>query len=311
MINKKIEGIVPVMLTPYKEDGSIDYASVERLIEWYIQNGSDALFAVCQSSEMYFLSLKERAELASFVVQHVQGRIPVVASGHISDDPYSQIQELQAAVASGADGIVLVSNHLDPRNQGKEVFLHNLQFLLDKLPNDLPLGIYECPAPYRRLISDEELMFLANSGRFTFMKDVSCDLATVTRRVKLTQGSGMVINNANAAIAWDAMKAGAKGFNGVNTNFHPDLYKWLYTKGNTNPEFAKELANFLVLSALSESYGYPVIAKMYHQRLGNFSTIKSRTYTGNIYEKVWAVEPILDKVIEGTEYFRTKIKAMA
>ena len=311
MINKKIEGIVPVMLTPYKEDGNIDYASVEKLIEWYIQNGSDALFAVCQSSEMYFLSLKERAELAAFVVQHVQGRIPVVASGHISDDPYSQIQELQAAVASGADGIVLVSNHLDPKNQGKEVFLHNLQFLLDKLPGDLPLGIYECPAPYRRLISDEELLFLANSGRFTFMKDVSCDLATVTRRVNLTQGTGMVINNANAAIAWDAMKAGAKGFNGVNTNFHPDLYKWLYEKANTKPEFAKELANFLVLSALSESYGYPVIAKMYHQRLGNFSTIKSRTYTGNIYEKVWAIEPILNKVVEGTEYFRAKIKTMA
>ena len=107
---KKIEGIVPVMITPFTDGGEIDYESLERLIEWYIANGSDALFAVCQSSEMLFLSLKERVELAKFVVKKTAGRIPVVASGHISDDPFSQAEELAAAANTGADGVVLVSN---------------------------------------------------------------------------------------------------------------------------------------------------------------------------------------------------------
>ncbi|MBW8838129.1 MAG: dihydrodipicolinate synthase family protein, partial [Burkholderia sp.] len=44
-----IEGIVPVMLTPFDDSGAIDYPGLERLIEWYIANGSDALFAVAQS----------------------------------------------------------------------------------------------------------------------------------------------------------------------------------------------------------------------------------------------------------------------
>lgn len=307
-MSKKIEGIVPVMLTPYNEDGSIDYDSLSNLVEWYINNGADALFAVCQSSEMYYLSLEERAELAKFVVKAVNGRIPVVASGHISDDPFEQVRELTAAVESGADGVVLVSNHLDPKNKGTETFKGNLDWLLSKLPTDLPLGIYECPAPYRRLISDEEMKYIAYTGRFKFVKDVSCDLPTVTRRVQITKDSGVAILNANAAIAWEAMKAGGRGFNGVNLNMQTDLYKWLYTKWEKYPEVAKELSVFLVMSACTESYGYPVLAKMYQKRIGNFKTVVSRSYSGDVYEKVWGFEPILDKFMEGCEFYRDKIK---
>jgi 4-hydroxy-tetrahydrodipicolinate synthase len=306
----EIEGIVPVMLTPFTENGEVDYEGLERLIEWYIVNGADALFAVCQSSEMIYLSLKERFEIGTFVVKKATGRLPVVVSGHISDDPHSQIEELTMAVKTGADGVVLVSNHLDPKTLGTETFMGNLKWLLDKMPEDMPLGIYECPVPYRRLLSDDEIRFCADSGRFVLLKDVSCDLATVKRRVALTSGSSFAILNANAAIAWDAMKAGSRGFNGVFTNFHPDLYKWLYSKGRRHPELADELATFLVLAATSESFGYPVLAKMYHQRIGTFSSIRSRVITYDVRERFWALDAILDKIIAGTEAMRAKIAAV-
>ena len=310
MNTKRIEGIVPVMITPYLESGEIDYAGLERLVEWYIAKGADALFAVCQSSEMQFLSIEERSELGKFVVKQAAGRVPVVVSGHISDDPFSQLEELTAAVGTGADGVVLVTNHLDPKNRGSDVFRGNLQWLLDRLPKNVPLGLYECPAPYRRMLSDDELRFCIDSGRFVMLKDVSCNLDTVKRRVAMTQGTSFAILNANAAIAYDAMKAGSRGFNGVNTNFHPDLYKWLYTSGTKHPELADEVATFLVLAALSEAFGYPVLAKMYHQRIGTFSSIKSRTITFDVRERFWALDAILDKVVAGTEAMRAKIAAL-
>ncbi len=310
MSTKPIEGIVPVMITPYLENGEIDYAGLERLIEWYIAKGSDALFAVCQSSEMQFLSVKERSELGKFVVRQAAGRVPVVVSGHVSDDPYSQLEELTVAAETGADGVVLVTNHLDPKNRGSDTFCGNLQWLLDRLPKDMPLGLYECPAPYRRLLSDDELRFCIDSGRFVLLKDVSCDLDTVKRRVAMTAGSPFAILNANAAIAYDAMKAGSRGFNGVFTNFHPDLYKWLYTSGTKYPELADEVATFLVLAALSEAFGYPVLAKMYHQRIGTFASIKSRTLTFDVRERFWALDAILDKVVAGTEAMRAKIAVL-
>ncbi len=310
MSTKPIEGIVPVMITPYLESGEIDYAGLERLIEWYIAKGSDALFAVCQSSEMQFLSLKERSELGKFVVRQAAGRVPVVVSGHISDDPFSQLEELTVAVETGADGVVLVTNHLDPKNRGTDVFRGNLQWLLDRLPKDMPLGLYECPAPYRRLLSDDELRLCIDSGRFVLLKDVSCDLDTVKRRVAMAAGTPFAILNANAAIAHDAMKAGSRGFNGVFTNFHPDLYKWLYTSGARHPELAEEVATFLVLAALSEAFGYPVLAKMYHQRIGTFASIKSRTITFDVRERFWALDAILDKIVAGTEAMRAKIASV-
>ena len=129
-----IEGIVPVMLTPFDASGAIDYAGLERLIEWYIAHGSDALFAVAQSSEMQFLSLAERGALGRFVVEKVAGRIPVVVSGHISDDPDAQAEELGVAAGTGAQGIVLVTNRLDPKHEGTEAFTANLKRLLTPAP---------------------------------------------------------------------------------------------------------------------------------------------------------------------------------
>ncbi|MDE1164875.1 MAG: dihydrodipicolinate synthase family protein [Pseudomonas sp.] len=305
-----IEGIVPVMLTPFDASGAIDYRGVERLIEWYLQHGCDALFAVCQSSEMQFLSLAERTELARFVVDIVGGRVPVVASGHISDDLDAQVQELQAMAATGADALVLVTNHLDPHNLGTETLLANLDYLLQRLPMGTPLGLYECPAPYRRLLSDEELQACIATGRFIMLKDVSCDLAVVKRRVALAEGSALRVLNANAAIAWDAMRAGSAGFNGVFTNVHPDLYKWLRLQSHVAPALAEELATFLVLAAVTEGMGYPALAKLYHQRIGTFASIQCRAIDYDVHERYWALEAVLDKVVAGTEHFRARIKAL-
>jgi 4-hydroxy-tetrahydrodipicolinate synthase len=305
-----IEGIVPVMLTPFHESGEVDYAGLERLVEWYVQHRSDALFAVAQSSEMQFLSLAERVAIARFVVDKVAGRLPVVASGHISNPIADQIEELQAVARTGVQGLVMVTNRLDPDNEGTPTFLANLHRLLSALPSDMPLGLYECPAPYRRLLTDDELKACIDTGRFMMLKDVSCDLGTIARRVALAEGSPLKILNANAAVAWDAMKAGAAGFNGVFNNFHPDLYQWLRSDSADHPALAAELSTFLVLAAVSEALGYPALAKMYHQRIGTFSSIRCRAIDYDVRERFWALDAVLDKIVDGTEQFRSKIAAL-
>ncbi|WP_372395905.1 dihydrodipicolinate synthase family protein [Azospirillum sp. HJ39] len=305
-----VDGIIPVMLTPFTDDGEIDYPGLDRLVDWYLVNGADALFAVCQSSEMQFLSLDERVQLAKTVVAKVAGRVPVVVSGHINDDLDAQVEELTAMAATGADALVLVTNHLDPKNEGTEAFRRHLTHLLDRLPRDIPLGLYECPAPYRRLLTDEELRLCIDSGRFILLKDVSCDLATVERRLEIARGTGLAIINANAAIARDAMRAGSPGFTGVFTNIHPDLYRWMRLSGDRHPELADELATFLVVAAVSESLGYPAFAKMYHQRIGSFGSIRCRAIRYDVREKFWALDAVLDKIVDGTDRFRAKIAAL-
>ena len=171
----------------------------------------------------------------------------------------------------------------------------------------MALGLYECPAPYRRLLSDDELKFCRDTGRFVVLKDVSCDIDTVARRVKLVEGSPLAIVNANAAIAHAAMRAGSKGFSGVFTNFHPDLYAWMFAHMNDDTPLLRELVTFLALAANAEPLGYPTLAKIYQKDLGVFSTEVSRVQTFDVRERFWALEDILAHIKAGTERFRDRI----
>ncbi|MDX1697915.1 MAG: dihydrodipicolinate synthase family protein [Thiohalobacterales bacterium] len=302
-----IAGIIPVMLTPFTPDNQIDWPGYERLIEWYIDNGAEALFAVCMSSEMHCLTFEERIELARFAVKTVKRRVPVVASGHVSKELIDQRTELAAMAETGVDGVVLVTNRLVPPEGDSQVLRDHIDALLRALPAHLPLGLYECPVPYRRLLTDSEIDYCAQTGRFSFIKDVSCDLQTVKRRLALTKDTPLSVINANAAIAWPALQAGASGFCGVMTNLHPDLYRWLQDHGARHPEFAEELATFLVLVAMCETMGYPKLAKVAHQRLGTFAHDGSRAVTYDLREKHWAFDEILAQIEQGTARFRDLI----
>jgi 4-hydroxy-tetrahydrodipicolinate synthase len=217
------------------------------------------------------------------------------------------LEELAAIAATGVDAIVLVTGRLDPENEGEAAFRARLDWLLDRLPERTPLGFYECPQPYRRLLSDEELTGAARSGRFVILKDVSCDLDVVTRRVMLTAETPLAIVNANAAIAYDAMRAGSQGFCGVFTNFHPDLYAWLYRHAADDADLATELASFLALSAMAENMGYPALAKMFHQRLGTFGSMQCRAIDYDIAERFWAIAPLLQTITSTADRFRARI----
>ena len=309
-MGEKIKGIIPVMLTAFDDHGGIDWESQKRLTEWYLERDSESLFAVCQSSEMLHLDLHEREALARFTVDVVDGRVPVIASGHVGVTLEEQITELTQIANTGIDCLVFVTNRLDPDNLGSEHLFKTVETLKQELPTELRLGLYECPVPYRRLLSDDEITYFAQDPRFVILKDVSCDLQTVRRRLELTKNSSLMISNANAAIAFKAMKSGASGFCGVFNNFHPDLYRWIRDEGEINTDLADELARFLVLSATTEGMGYPKLAKIYHQRLGTIQSSFSRAVPEDIFEKHWALESILEKIEEGTEYYRGKIQAL-
>lgn len=93
------------------------------------------------------------------------------------------------------------------------------------------------------------------------------------------------------------------------TNFHPDLYKWSLTQHQKHPSLANEFSVYLALAAMAEPMGYPKLAKLYHQRLGTFSCIESRAIDFDIRERFWALDALIDKIVEGQVAFRAKIAA--
>ena len=144
--------ILTTMITPYKKDGSIDYETAEKYVDFYYESGIDGIFAVCQSSEIFFLTLEERVELnrrvyARAKALEAKGDHPftVVSSGHISDTLEGQAEELNAVYESGTDALIFITNRLDPNNEGDDVFISNAEKLISKLPPEAKLGFYECP----------------------------------------------------------------------------------------------------------------------------------------------------------------------
>lgn len=269
-------GVWPVMLTPFDDRREIDWRSLERLIDWYIARGVHGLFANCQSSEMFFLSQAESVALTKFVVEKTAGRVPVVASGHTADAASQQIEQIAEIAETGVDSVILISNRLAPRSAGNDTVLANLQDLVAKLPTAIDLGIYECPYPYKRLLSEAVVEWCAASGRFTFIKDTCCDIDMIRRRLELTKGTRLNIANANSMTLLASLQAGASGYSGIMANFHPELYVWLTENFQAEPEKAAILARYLTVSSLVEPVDYPVCAKDFHARIGTFSSPTAR-----------------------------------
>lgn len=270
-------GVYPVMLTPFTENNEVDYEALGKLVDWYIEKGVNGLFADCQSSEMFFLSLEERVKIGEFVKKHADGRVPVVTSGHISDSLEDQAKELTAIAGTGADAVIFLTNRLAKENESDEVWLENLKKLLEMIPKDVPLGFYECPYPYKRIISPELLKWCADTGRFYFIKDTSCDIENMKAKLEVIKGTNLKLFNANTSTLLETLELGASGYSGVMANFHPELYVKLCNIYKENPSKARKIADFLTVASLIERQVYPVNAKFYQKSIGNFNSIMTRT----------------------------------
>lgn len=273
---KEYHGCWPTMITPFTENNTVDFDAIKKLVEWYIAHGADGIFAVCQSSEMFFLSKQEKLDIAKAVVDANAGRIKVIASGHTADDHAEQIDELGAMAQTGADAVVLVANRMAKQNEGADVFNKNAEDIFRQLPN-VTFGLYECPYPYLRLLTDEFLADCARTGKLVFLKDVSCSNEIEARRVKLTAGTKLALFNANTSTLLDSLIAGYDGYNGVMANFHIDIYKWMYDHFKTEPEKARRISDFLTVAAVSEARAYPVNAKFHYSLTGVPMSLTTRS----------------------------------
>lgn len=277
----------PTMVTPFNRDGSLDTGAARAMVDWYYENGCGGIFTACQSSEIFFLTEAERAILTKTVVDRAaelaasrpdRARMKIVASGHVSDRFEDQVRELSAVADAGPDTVILISNRMDIGNTGDDAWIRETERLMKALP-DIPLGVYECPYPYKRLMSETMLDFCGKSGRFTYMKDTCCDAALMARRCEILRGTPMKLYNANAQTLLESLRNGAAGYCGVMCNFHPDLYVRLCASWESDPETAEAIQSFLGTAAFTESLAYPVTAKYHLKEIAGLplSAVDART----------------------------------
>lgn len=279
MYKKEIPSAFPTMITPYTKDGGIDFETAKKYVRWYYEAGCDGIFSVCQSSEIFYLSLEEREQLNRCVYEEVCSlaanggrRMTVVSSGHVSDTLSEQVEELNRIAASGTDALILITNRFDIKNEGDDAWIRDAQLVLERLPKDLKLGLYECPHPYKRLLTPRILQWCMETGRFSFIKDTCCDSAVIKERLDLLKGSGLRLLNANCQTLLQSLRDGGDGYCGIMCNYHPKLYVWLCRNYEKEPQKAELLQSFLCMSGFTEvGLAYPLTAK-YHMGLCGIPT---------------------------------------
>ena len=261
------------MVTPFDEKGNVDYPAVRSMVRWYRDHGCDGIFASCLSSEIFQLNKDERVRLVREVVAEShrlaeeEPDIPpltIVASGHISVNFEDQVEELTRVAAEGPDALILISNRLDLERKGDDQWIADAERLLECIPKDIPLGIYECPVPTIRPLSEKILRWCAGNKRFRFIKDCCCNADEIKRRLSYCAGSNLKLFNANTPTLSQSIKDGAVGYCGIMANFHPDLYA-LLMEYDLDSDKAKAIQKFLTWADETKQ-AYPCSAKYYLQQ---------------------------------------------
>ncbi|NLA53640.1 MAG: hypothetical protein GX858_04705, partial [Clostridiales bacterium] len=273
--------LYPTTITPMQENGSIDYPALEKLFAYFAKAGCDGIFAVCQSSEMFKLSEEEKLELAARSIELCRELgIKCVVSGHTQDALEDQISYLKQLEKLGADAIILVTNRLALETQDDDTLIANLHTLLEALAPDTRLGFYECPYPYKRLLTPKVIDAMLACGRFDFIKDTSCSTEMIHNRLEQIKGSSIRLYNANSATLYDSIMAGGAGYSGIQLNFTPELFASLKTAFEADPPRMKKTRALLSqISAIGviELQNYPANAKYCLMKKGIISSTAVRS----------------------------------
>ena len=238
-MDKNEKKFVPVMITPFNLKAKVDLDAVSVLVDFYLAAGVKGFFANCLSSEMYSISEDERLELTRHVVRSVQGRVPIVATGSFGLTIEDKAEFANKIYDTGIDAVILITGHYANVEDGDEVLLRNFDKmfrLTRRLSDDIPLGLYECPAPYKRIITPEVFRSLVNTGRLVYHKDTSIDLEKVKAKLDvLKDNNTLEFYDAHTPNAMYSLQMGAKGMSSISGNFYPEILVWMVNNAN-NPD---------------------------------------------------------------------------
>lgn len=282
---------IPVMLTPFKENGDIDFRGLSQLIELYLQAGAKGLFANCQSSEMFQLNDEERLQIVKHTIKIANGKAPVVAVGNFGTTICEQAHFIHKIYDTGVKAVIIVTSLVAGENESNEVFDERI-FELFNLTGQIPLGFYECPEPYKRILTAEQLEKFVATGRIIYHKDTCLDIDLIKDKLKATNGvDSFGLYDAYAVNAVASLEAGAAGLSCIQGNFFPELIVWLcnhFDDINANGNVSK-VQQFLTDHMEVIHHAYPIVAKYYLQKRGinisTFTRTNTEAFTSDVKDK--------------------------
>ncbi len=263
-----VKKYVPVMVTPFQADQTIAYKSLDELIELYLNAGAGGLFANCLSSEMFHLSKAEMLQMVRFIVEKVNGRVPVVATGTFAEPVEDQALFVKQMYETGVASVIVITSLLADEADDDATFRANACKLV-ALTGDVPLGFYECPVPYKRLIAADFLGELVATGRVNYHKDTCLDIGEVREKLAATRAhADFGLYDAYMVHAVESLRAGSAGLSCIQGNYFPELVVWLCDHYQEDTAELAEVQRFFARHMNVMHDTYPASAKYILEKRG-------------------------------------------
>ena len=251
-----LEGSIVALVTPFKKDGSVDFDALSRLVDFHLQNGTDAILTLGTTGESATMTDDEDNSVVAAVVKQVAGRIPVIA-GSGSNSTQTMLTKSLTYQGLGADGLLVITPYYNKSNE--EGIYRHFKTVADAV--DIPCILYNIPGRCGCSISVRNVERLAAHPNIMGIKEASGNVAFAAEIAHLLNDDFRMYSGEDA-LTVPLMSLGASGTISVWADIQPRLVHDMcraYLDGNV--ERARQIqvaAQPLIKALFSEVNPIPV-----------------------------------------------------
>ena len=242
-----VKGSIVALITPFHEDGSVNFEKLKELCEWHIQNATDALLILGTTGESSTMTHEEDDAVVKYVLSCVQGRVPVIV-GSGSNCTQTMIEKSVKNANMGADALLVISPYYNKTNtQG---MIQHFTAVADAV--NKPLILYNVPGRTGCSISEEAIRILSKHPNIVGIKEASGNISYAANIARYLSDD-FVMYSGNDDMIVPMLSLGASGVISVLANVVPKQTHDMvmdYLQGNTKKACAAQLYYLDLIHAL-------------------------------------------------------------
>ncbi len=212
---ERITGSIVALITPFAEDGSVNFEKLGELLDWHVENGTDAILVLGTTSESPTMSHIEDLRICEYAVRRVGGKVPIIASSG-SNCTQTVIEKSLDFQRAGADALLNISPYYNKAN--KEGMYRHFADVADAV--DIPIILYNVPGRTGCSIPVDVVGRLSAHEKIIGIKEASGDLSYVAKIAKYAN-ENFAIYSGNDDVILPVLSLGGSGVISVLANIMP------------------------------------------------------------------------------------------
>ena len=247
MFERPFKGSMVALITPFKEDGSVNFDKLKELVDFHISEGTDSILALGTTAETPTLTMAESDEIVKTIIDHANGRVPILVGSGSNNTMMAKELSLKYE-NMGADGLLVITPYYNKCTDAG--LIDHFYTVADAVHT--PIWVYHVPGRTGVKISYNALAEISKHPNIVGLKEASGDMSLVTKYAKLVNDD-FNIYSGNDDINVPVLSVGGAGVISVLANILPAVTHGIvedYLSGNVERARVEHLKHLDFINAL-------------------------------------------------------------